>query len=101
QVREQEPNHGGVRDRFRAHLTGEVKVVALRQLAGGGPPAISVNAIAREWGLSGPALYRYFESRDALVTELVRDAYGDFSVALHAAVEEAPAARRPAALARA
>src|SRR3954451_23510885 len=59
-----------------------VKRVALSQLAAGGPPAVALNAIARELGVSGPALYRYFRNRDALLTELVLDAYTDLADAL-------------------
>lgn len=75
----------GIRDRFRAQMVDEIKQIALRQLAEGGPQALSVNAIARELGVSGPALYRYFANRDALLTELILDAYGDLTAALHAA----------------
>jgi AcrR family transcriptional regulator len=71
-----------MRDRFRAHVRDEVKQVALRQLAEGGPQALSVNAIAKELGVSGPALYRYFTNRDELLTELIVDAYHDFGSAL-------------------
>src|SRR4051794_27760852 len=59
-----------------------VKRVALRQLAEGGPAAVAINAIARELGVSGPALYRYFKNRDALLTALVLDAYDDLADAL-------------------
>jgi AcrR family transcriptional regulator len=76
---------GGIRDRFRNQIRHEVKQVGLRQLAEGGPQALSVNAIAKELGVSGPALYRYFASRDALLTELVTDAYHDLAEALAAA----------------
>jgi AcrR family transcriptional regulator len=76
---------GGIRGRFRAHVRDEVKHVALRQLAEGGPQALSVNAIAKELGVSGPALYRYFANRDELLTELVADAYRDLAAALAAA----------------
>src|SRR6478752_2040166 len=62
-----------------------VKRVALTQLEAGGPPAVALNAIARELGVSGPALYRYFRNRDALLTELVLDAYNDLAAALAAA----------------
>src|SRR5947209_20365292 len=72
----------GIRDRFRAQVRDEVKQVALRQLAEGGPQALSVNAIAKELGVSGPALYRYFAGRDELLTELVTDAYHDLTAAL-------------------
>jgi AcrR family transcriptional regulator len=73
------------RDRFRAQVRDEVKQAALRQLAEGGAQALSVNAIGRELGVSGPALYRYFASRDDLLTALVADAYDDFAAALTAA----------------
>jgi AcrR family transcriptional regulator len=66
----------------------EVKDIALRQLAEGGPQALSVNAIAKELGVSGPALYRYFAGRDALLTELILDAYADLTAALTAAPPE-------------
>jgi AcrR family transcriptional regulator len=61
-----------------------VKRVALAQLEAGGPAAVALNAIARELGVSGPALYRYFSSRDALLTALVIDAYDDLAAALEA-----------------
>ncbi|AGL14115.1 TetR family transcriptional regulator [Actinoplanes sp. N902-109] len=63
----------------------EVKDAALRQLAEGGATALSLNAIAKELGVSGPALYRYFAGRDALLTELILDAYADLTDALRAA----------------
>ena len=59
-----------------------VKRVALAQLESGGPAAVALNAIARELGVSGPALYRYFKNRDALLTALVFDAYEDLAAAL-------------------
>ena len=66
-----------------------VKSVALRQLEQGGPAAVAINAIARELGVSGPALYRYFKNRDALLTALVLDAYNDLADALHTTSLEA------------
>jgi AcrR family transcriptional regulator len=65
---------------------------------------MSVNAIGKELGMSGPALYRYFTSRDELLTELVIDAYNDLAAALEAAINQTPsrgARRRFEALARA
>ncbi len=81
---------GGISDRFRAQMRQEVKDAALRQLAEGGPGALSLNAIAKELGVSGPALYRYFAGRDALLTELIRDAYADLTAALAAADHRLP-----------
>ena len=81
-VPERDLGGGGIRDRFRSQVRDEVKAVALRQLAEGGPQALSVNAIARELGVSGPALYRYFANRDDLLDALVLDAYADLARAL-------------------
>lgn len=78
------------RQRFRAQIRDEIKQAALGQLAKAGPSGISVNAIGRQLGVSGPALYRYFSSRDELLTELVIDAYGDLAATLRAALEHVP-----------
>jgi AcrR family transcriptional regulator len=78
------------RERFRAQIRDEIKQVALGQLAELGPAGVSVNAIGKELGVSGPALYRYFASRDELLTELVIDAYDDLAAALKAALATAP-----------
>lgn len=82
---------GGIRDRFRAQMRQEVKAAALRQLAEGGPGALSINAIAKELGVSGPALYRYFTGREALLTELILDAYADLTAAISATTGRLPA----------
>ena len=74
-----------MRERYRAQVRGEVKQAALRQLAEAGPGGVSVSAIGKQLGVSGPALYRYFASRDELLTELVIDAYHDLAAALSAA----------------
>ncbi len=73
------------RARYRAATREEAKGIALRQLAAGGGEAVSLNAIGKEMGVSGPALYRYFASRDALLTELIVDAYGDLAATMEAA----------------
>ena len=85
------PTAGGIRDRFRAQMLQEIKDAALRQLAEGGPQALSINAIAKELGVSGPALYRYFAGRDALLTALIADAYTDLTAALDGAGPGLPA----------
>ncbi|WP_221350913.1 TetR/AcrR family transcriptional regulator [Streptomyces beigongshangae] len=66
---------GTPRERYRAQVRAEVKRHAWEQLAAAGASALSLNAIAKRMGMSGPALYRYFAGRDELITELVRDAY--------------------------
>ena len=79
-----------MRERYRVQVRAEVKQAALRQLAESGPAGLSVSAIGKELGVSGPALYRYFASRDELLTELVIDAYNDLAGALSAAISRAP-----------
>jgi AcrR family transcriptional regulator len=65
----------GPRERYRAQVRDEVKQHAWLQIAEAGVSALSLNAIAKQMGVSGPALYRYFASRDDLITALIRDAY--------------------------
>jgi AcrR family transcriptional regulator len=77
------------RERARAELTDEIKVAARRQLAIEGAERLSLRAISRELGMVSSALYRYFPSRDDLLTTLIIDAYD----ALGAAAESAAAAK--------
>lgn len=73
------------RDRARAELTREIKDAARRQLAAEGAERLSLRAVSRELGMVSSALYRYFPSRDDLLTALIIDAYD----ALGAAAEKA------------
>ncbi|MCQ9135645.1 MULTISPECIES: TetR/AcrR family transcriptional regulator [Streptomyces] len=74
------------RERARIEFTAEIKAVARRQLAESGAAALSLRAVARELGLaSASALYRYFPSRDALLTALILDGYTSLSDAAEAA----------------
>ncbi|MET8138787.1 TetR/AcrR family transcriptional regulator [Sphaerisporangium sp. NPDC005288] len=76
------------RERVRAELIGEIKQVARRQLAEQGAAGLSLRAVARELGMVSSAIYRYFPSRDDLLTALIIEAFD----AVGAAVEEAEAA---------
>lgn len=78
----------GARARVRAELTREIAEVARRHLASAGAAALSLRAVAREMGMASSAVYRYFPSRDELLTALIVDAYD----ALGAAAEAAEAA---------
>jgi AcrR family transcriptional regulator len=73
------------RERYRAQLQAEIKQHAWEQIAAAGAPGLSLNAIAKQMGMSGPALYRYFASRDELITELIRDAYRSLADTIRAA----------------
>ncbi|XMN05304.1 TetR/AcrR family transcriptional regulator [Streptomyces griseobrunneus] len=72
----------GPRARYREQTRAEIKDLALRQLAEGGGTALALTRIAKEMGLSGPALYRYFAGRDDLLDALIRDAYDDAAAAM-------------------
>ncbi|GAA2955704.1 MULTISPECIES: TetR/AcrR family transcriptional regulator [Streptomyces] len=73
------------RERYRTQVRAEVKGHAWEQIAESGASALSLNAIAKRMGMSGPALYRYFAGRDELITELIRDAYRSLADTLRAA----------------
>ncbi|TQS40780.1 TetR/AcrR family transcriptional regulator [Cryptosporangium phraense] len=75
------------RQRYREQTRDEAKQVALRQLAESGTGGLSLNAIAREIGMSGPALYRYFANRDELLTALVSDGFTAIAEALESAAD--------------
>ena len=76
------------RERVRAELIREITEIARRQLATDGATGVSLRAIAREMGMVSSAIYRYFPSRDDLLTTLIIDGYN----AVGAAVEKAEAA---------
>ena len=76
------------RDRVRAELVREITEIARRQLATEGAAGLSLRAVAREMGMVSSAIYRYFKSRDDLLTALIIDGYN----AIGAAVEKAEAA---------
>jgi AcrR family transcriptional regulator len=69
---------------MRAEHTEQIKTVARRHLAELGAPALSLRAVAREVGMVSSAVYRYFPSRDDLLTALIVDA---FDAVGHAAEE--------------
>jgi AcrR family transcriptional regulator len=78
------------RARVRDELTREIKETARRQLAADGSAGLSLRAVARELGMVSSAMYRYFPSRDDLLTALIIDAHD----AVGCAVEAAEAAVR-------
>ncbi|MEU3248976.1 TetR/AcrR family transcriptional regulator, partial [Streptomyces sp. NPDC006875] len=79
----------GVRARARIEVTAAIKDEARRQLAAEGAAKLSLRAVARELGMASSALYRYFPSRDDLLTALIIDAYdslGESAEAAHAGI---------------
>jgi AcrR family transcriptional regulator len=76
------------RERVRAELIREITEIARRQLATEGAAGLSLRAVAREMGMVSSAIYRYFPSRDDLLTTLIIDGYN----AVGEAVEKGEAA---------
>ncbi|WP_299052033.1 TetR/AcrR family transcriptional regulator [uncultured Nocardioides sp.] len=85
------------RDLARVELTRAILDSAREQLREVGPAALSVRAVARDVGMVSSAVYRYFPSRDSLLTALLVEAYDDLGEAVeraHAAAAGSPPAVR-------
>jgi AcrR family transcriptional regulator len=87
------------RDRVRAATSHEIIQTARRLLITQGSAALSLRAIARDMGMTAPAIYRYFGSYETLVHHVVADIFNELSDYVEAAVssaleEQAAAARR-------
>ena len=79
-----------IRARVRAEMIAEIKAAARRHLETEGAN-LSLRAVARDMGMVSSALYRYFASRDELLTALIMDGYnalGEATEAADAAVAE-------------
>lgn len=72
------------RAKARADTTEQIKQIARSHLAQDGPN-LSLRAVARDLGVVSSAVYRYFASRDDLLTALILDGFAS----LGAAVEDA------------
>jgi AcrR family transcriptional regulator len=87
------------RERVKDEVTSEILTAARAHLARGGAAGLSLRSIARDLGMAPSALYRYFSSRDALLSALILGAYGSLAdQAEHAS--EAAYAREDGAMAR-
>jgi len=65
-------------------MIAEIKTIARRHLETDGAN-LSLRAVARDMGMVSSALYRYFASRDDLLTALILDAYNALGEAAEAA----------------
>lgn len=83
------------RERVRAELTREITEVARRQLATEGVGGLSLRAVARDMGMVSSAIYRYFPSRDDLLTALIVDGYNAIGEVAEQADRASPAADYP------
>ncbi len=78
------------RARRRVATVEEIKAVARGQIRDQGASALSLRALARDMGMTAPALYRYFASREELLDALVADIYDELTAALVAARDAQP-----------
>jgi AcrR family transcriptional regulator len=79
------------REKIRLATREEIIATAWKQIAETGAAGLSLRAIAREMEMTAPALYRYFEDRDSLVTALIIEAFVSFADALETARDACPA----------
>jgi AcrR family transcriptional regulator len=86
----------GVRADRRTETTTLILEVAREHLAREGAAALSLRAVARDVGLAVSALYRYFPSRDDLLTALITEAYDDCASAVEDSMRRARHSRRTA-----
>ncbi|MFI5064417.1 MAG: TetR/AcrR family transcriptional regulator [Streptosporangiales bacterium] len=77
------------RDRVRAETSAEIKQAARRILIEQGPGAVTLRAIAREIGMTAPALYRYFGSHEDLLRHVVGDIFTELGADIARAIDEA------------
>lgn len=70
------------RGRVRVATDQDIRRTARKLLIERGPEAVTLRAIARELGITAPALYRYYGSRDDLIEHLRLDVVSDLAAQL-------------------
>src|SRR5690606_34458995 len=83
----------GVREANRARTTATILRAARQQIAQHGGGGLSMRAVAREVGMVSSAVYRYFPTREALLTTMIIESYGNLAAALGEVTEAQPAPR--------
>ena len=71
-----------MREANRAKTTASILAAARREIAENGGGGLSMRAVAREVGMVSSAVYRYFPTREALVTAMIVESYGNLAAAL-------------------
>jgi len=73
------------RERLRAATVEEIRATARRLLVEQGTAAVTLRAIARDMGMTAPALYRYYPSLETLVEALCAHFFDECSDTIEAA----------------
>lgn len=81
----------GKRDEARQRTTAAIMAAARREIAEHGAGGLSMRAIAREVGMVSSAVYRYFPTREALLTAMIIESYGSLAQALSQVSARTPA----------
>jgi AcrR family transcriptional regulator len=77
-----EPQAMNRRERLRAQTLQEIEDASFAIIDADGVHALSIAALARSMAMSAPALYRYFPSREALLTHLLNRSYQQLATAM-------------------
>jgi AcrR family transcriptional regulator len=80
----------------RREVNREATLVDIRRharvlLVAEGPTGVTLRPIARAIGLTAPALYRYYESREDLLLDLIADLYDELSTSMERARDKVTA----------
>ncbi|MGA6161334.1 TetR/AcrR family transcriptional regulator [Amycolatopsis magusensis] len=76
---------GNRRDRLRKTALAEIHAAVRKLLVDQGPAAVTINAVAREVGMSGPALYHYYSGHDALIGAVTADFFRELATTMEEA----------------
>lgn len=81
----------GKRDEARGETIERILAAAREEIARAGGVGLSMRSVAREVGMVSSAIYRYFPSREDLVTAMILESYRGLADALRKAEAEAEA----------
>ncbi|MFN3955761.1 MAG: TetR/AcrR family transcriptional regulator [Pararhodobacter sp.] len=70
------------RSQVRARTYREIRQAARALLVAEGLQAVTINAVARRMSMSGPAIYRYYDSHDDLIAGLTAEFYREVTAAI-------------------
>jgi AcrR family transcriptional regulator len=76
------------REALRNEIAEDIKSVARQQMSEHGTAGLSLRAIARQLGITAPAIYNYYPRLEDLITGLIVDAFSDLAAAMEAARAE-------------
>jgi AcrR family transcriptional regulator len=76
-----------IKDTTREDMIEQIKATARDQMTEKGTAGLSLRGIAREIGVTAPAIYNYFPTLDDLITTLITDAFRSIAAAMASAAD--------------